>query len=232
MNRKRIDRGGLHAFLAVLAADLLVIAAFAHDFNKQACIMETRLHVRSFDSPLSPEDFRGIPRCPVIVVLDNLRSAFNVGSVFRTADCALVEKIITCGITAHPPNKKLDKTALGTLPIVPWEHKPTAVEAIAEMKSAGVRVVALETTNRSETLWNFRFPLPVCLVLGNEALGVSAPVLEAADDLVEIPMFGFKNSINVAAAFGIAMYEIQRQHWDFFRSKSRAHEHQAVESTS
>ncbi len=194
--------------------------------------METRLHVRSFDSSLSPGDFRSIPRCPVTAVLDNLRSAFNVGSIFRTADCALVEKIITCGITAHPPNQKLEKTALGTLPIVPWEHRPTAGEAVAEMQSAGVRVVALETTDRSETLWNFRFPLPVCLVLGNEALGVSAPVLEAADDLVEIPMFGFKNSINVASAFAIAMYEIQRQHWDFFRSKSRAHERAAVRPPS
>jgi tRNA G18 (ribose-2'-O)-methylase SpoU len=189
--------------------------------------METRFQVRSFDSPLAPEDFRNIPRCPVTVVLDDLRSAFNVGSIFRTADCGLVEKIITCGITAHPPNLKLEKTALGTPPFVPWEHRETAAGAVAELKSRGVRVVAMETTNRSRTLWETRFPLPVCLVLGNEALGVSAPVLDAADDLVEIPMFGFKNSINVAAAFAIALYEIQRQHWDFFRSKSRAHEHPA-----
>jgi 23S rRNA (guanosine2251-2'-O)-methyltransferase len=189
--------------------------------------METRFHVRSFDSPLEPADFAKIARCPVTVVLDNLRSAFNVGSIFRTADCSLVQKIITCGITAHPPNGKLEKTALGTLPIVPWEHRAAAAEAVAEMKSAGVRVVAMETTDQSETLWNFRFPLPVCLVFGNEALGVSSPALAAADDLVEIPMFGYKNSINVAAAFGIVMYEIQRQHWDFFESKRRAHEHSA-----
>jgi len=192
--------------------------------------METRFQVRSFDSSLSPEDFGRIPRCPVTVVLDNLRSAFNVGSIFRTADCALVEKIITCGITAHPPNKKLEKTALGTLPFVPWEHRDTAAEAITEIKSACVRVVAMETTNRSRTLWEYRFPFPVCLVLGNEALGVSGPGLEAADDLVEIPMFGFKNSINVAAAFAIVLYEIQRQHWDFFQSKARAHEHPALPS--
>jgi 23S rRNA (guanosine2251-2'-O)-methyltransferase len=194
--------------------------------------METRLHVRSFDSPLSTVDFGNIARCPVTVVLDNLRSAFNVGSIFRTADCSLVQKIITCGITAHPPNKKLDKTALGTLPVVPWEHRATAVEAIEMMKTAGVRIVAMETTDQSETLWDFRFPLPVCLVFGNEALGVSSPALAAAEDLVEIPMFGFKNSINVAAAFGIVMYEIQRQHWEFFRSKRRAHEHAAGSSPS
>jgi tRNA G18 (ribose-2'-O)-methylase SpoU len=177
--------------------------------------METRLHVRSFDSPLSTGDFGKIARCPVTVVLDNLRSAFNVGSIFRTADCSLVQKIITCGITAHPPNKKLDKTALGTLPIVPWEHHGGGGGRDDE---SGVRVVAMETTDQSETLWDFTFPMPVCLVFGNEALGVSSPALAAADDLVEIPMFGFKNSINVAAAFGIVMYEIQRQHWEFFRS--------------
>jgi 23S rRNA (guanosine2251-2'-O)-methyltransferase len=187
--------------------------------------METRFEVRSFDSPLSPEAFGRIPRCPVTVILDNLRSAFNVGSVFRTADCGLVEKVVTCGITAHPPNQKLEKTALGTPPFVPWEHRDSAADAIAVMKSAGVRVVAMETTNRSRTLWDYRFPLPVCLVLGNEALGVSGPALEAADDLVEIPMFGFKNSINVAAAFAVTLYEIQRQHWEFFRAKSRAHQH-------
>jgi 23S rRNA (guanosine2251-2'-O)-methyltransferase len=194
--------------------------------------METRFNVRSFDSRLSPEEFRQIPRCPVTVVLDNLRSAFNVGSIFRTADCGLVDRIITCGITAHPPNKKLEKTALGTLPFVPWEHRGTAEEAVAGLKTAGTRVVAMETTDRSRTLWEYRFPLPVCLIFGNEALGVSRPALEAADDVVEIPMFGYKNSVNVAAAFAVALYEIQRQHWDFFKSKTRSHEHPAPYETA
>ena len=180
--------------------------------------METKLKVRSFDSPLPPEEFRKMPRCPITAVLDNLRSAFNVGSIVRTADCARIEKIFHCGITAHPPNLKLEKTALGAMPYVPWEHRASVVEPVQEMKSKGVRIVALETTNRSRPIWETRFPLPVCLVLGNEALGVSAEALDLADEIVEIPMLGYKNSINVAVAFGIVVYEIQRQHWPIFYS--------------
>ena len=175
--------------------------------------METKLQVRSFDSPLSPEAFENVPRRPIYAILDNLRSAFNVGSIIRAADCALVEKVYLCGITAHPPHKKLDKTSLGALPYVPWEHRSTAEEAVAELKDRNIPVVALELTNRSRVLWEYRFPEPVGLVLGNEALGVSPKALALVDDIVEIPMLGYKNSINVAVAFGIAVYEIQRQQW-------------------
>jgi tRNA G18 (ribose-2'-O)-methylase SpoU len=158
----------------------------------------------------------------VTVILDNLRSAFNVGSVFRTADGALVEKVVTCGYTAHPPHAKLEKTALGTLASVPWEHRPSAADAARDMRGRGVPVVALETTSRSCPLWEFHFPLPVCLLLGNEALGVSPEALALADEIVEIPCFGYKNSINVAVAFGIAAAEIMRQHWNVYRGRERA----------
>jgi len=175
--------------------------------------METKLNVRSYDSSLSPEDFQGISRRPVWTILDNLRSAFNVGSIIRTADCALLEKIYMCGITAHPPHKKLDKTSLGALPFVPCEHKGTVGEAIEALKTKGIPIFALELTNRSQLIWEIDFPLPIALVLGNEALGVSPEALSLADEIVEIPMLGYKNSINVAVAFGIVVYEIQRQHW-------------------
>ena len=175
--------------------------------------METKLKVRSFDSSLSPEEFENITRCPIYAVLDNLRSAFNVGSIIRTADCALLEKIVFCGITAHPPHKKLDKTSLGSLPYVPNEHRQTVEEAIIEFKGKGIPVYALELTNRSHLIWDTPFPLPIALVLGNEALGVSQEALALADEIIEIPMLGFKNSINVAVAFGIVVHEIQRQHW-------------------
>jgi tRNA G18 (ribose-2'-O)-methylase SpoU len=175
--------------------------------------LEMNLLVRSFDSLLSPEDFLGLPRLPVHVILDNLRSAFNVGSIIRTADCARIEKVHFCGYTAHPPHQKLEKTALGTLPFVPWETHDSIMDVIDAMKKAKRHIIALETTNQSRDLWTYKFPLPCALILGNEALGVSGPALEAADELVEIPMMGFKNSINVAVAFGIAVYEIQRQNW-------------------
>ena len=176
--------------------------------------METKLRVRSFDSPLSPEAFGMLPRKPITVLLDNLRSAFNVGSIIRTADCARLEKIICCGITAHPPHKKLEKTTLGALEYITCEYRKTVMEAVLELKSRHIPVYALELTNRSRILWKTRFPLPLGLILGNEALGVSHEVLREADDIIEIPVLGFKNSMNVAVAFGIVLYEIQRQHWE------------------
>jgi len=175
--------------------------------------LETNLHVRSFDAKQSADDFLQLPRLPVSVILDNLRSAFNVGSIIRTADCVRAEKIHFCGYTAHPPHAKLEKTALGAMPYVPWEYHESATQVMEQIRGTGRPVIALETTNQSHGLWEYAFPLPCTLVLGNEALGVSGHVLEMADDIVEIPMMGFKNSVNVAVAFGIAVYEIQRQYW-------------------
>lgn len=194
--------------------------------------METKLNVRSFDSPFGPEEFKKIARRPVFAILENLRSAFNVGSIIRAADCALVQKVYLCGITAHPPHKKLEKTALGALSYVPSEYKSNAMDAVIELKEKGISVVALELTNRSRVIWEYRFPLPVGLVLGNEALGVSQEVLALVDEIIEIPMLGFKNSINVAVAFGIAVYEIQRQYWGRFPVESWVRSGEGVEEKS
>ena len=182
--------------------------------------METKLNVRSLDSPLPVETFQQIQRRPVYAVLDNLRSAFNVGSIIRTADCILLEKMYFCGYTAYPPHKKLDKTSLGALPYVPWDYQENGVDTVKKLKDEGVHVVSLETTNKSQLIWDYQFPLPVALVMGNEALGVSEEILKISDDIIEIPMLGFKNSINVAVAFGIAVYEIQRQYWEKFPNES------------
>ncbi len=176
--------------------------------------METRLQVKTFDSCLTPEDFSKCERLQVHVILDNLRSAFNVGSIIRTADCALAGSVTCTGITAHPPHKKLDKTCMGALPYVPVDYESSALNAVRMLKNQDIPIVALELTNKSTDIWDFKFPLPVGLVLGNEALGVSCEVLKQADHIIEIPMLGYKNSINVAVAFGIVLYEIQRQHWD------------------
>ena len=133
--------------------------------DQERICMETKIQVRSFDSSLSPEDFANIPRRPVYAILDNLRSAFNVGSIIRTADCALLERVYLCGITAHPPHKKLDKTSLGAMPYVPWTHKETLLEAVTEVRNLGARIVALELTNQSKVIWEHRFSLPTALVL-------------------------------------------------------------------
>ena len=176
--------------------------------------METNLTVRSIDSALSPEEFSKIPRRPVSVVLDNLRSAFNVGSIIRTADCARLDKVYCCGITAHPPHRKLEKTTLGSLNYVSCEYRKTVMEAVLELKADNLPVFALELTNKSRIIWETRFPRQLGLVLGNEALGISHEILREVDEIVEIPVMGYKNSMNVSVAFGIVMYEIQRQHWE------------------
>lgn len=183
--------------------------------------METKLHVLSCDSALDPETFRKVERRPVRVILEDLRSAFNVGSIIRTADCALVEKVVPCGITACPPHKKLEKTSLGAVDYVPVQYYSSAVEAVRASREDGYTVVALELTNRSTSIWDYQFPLPVSVVLGNEALGISEDVLSEADAIIEIPMLGFKNSINVATAFGICVYEIQRQYRDQYPCQQR-----------
>jgi tRNA G18 (ribose-2'-O)-methylase SpoU len=173
---------------------------------------ENNFQVKTHDSILTPEEFRKLPRHPITVILDNLRSAFNVGSIVRSADCARVQKVFFCGITAHPPNPKVIKTAMGALDYVPWEHCPATPEAVDRMKKQNITVVALEVTDISKPFYHLQYPAPVCLVAGNEALGVSREVLEMVDQIVEIPMWGFKNSVNVAVALGVVLFEVVRQY--------------------
>jgi len=175
---------------------------------------EIDFQVKTHDSSLSPAEFRKLPRHPITVILDNLRSAFNVGSIVRSADCARVQKVIFCGTTAHPPNPKVIKTAMGAMDYVPWEHCPATSEAVDRMKKQNITVVGLEVTDISKPFNQIQYPAPVCLVVGNEALGISREVLELVDQIVEIPMWGFKNSVNVAVAFGIVVFEVVRQYLD------------------
>ena len=172
---------------------------------------ETGFVVRTQDSPLSLDEYQKLPRHPVHLVLDNLRSAFNVGSIFRTGDTARIASISTCGYTAHPPHPKLEKTALGTVDCIPSRHFATTESAILELQQQGVSVLALETTSASTNYAESTFPKPVGLVLGNEALGIGRDVLELCDGLVQIPTFGFKNSLNVASAAAVVVFEILRQ---------------------
>jgi tRNA G18 (ribose-2'-O)-methylase SpoU len=173
--------------------------------------IETFYEVRSRDSSLPPEQFRLLPRNPIYIVLDNLRSAFNVGAIFRLADATRAGAVFTCGYTAHPPHHKLAQTALGTVDAVPWRHFSSTVDALQELKSQGVMIIGVETVigaRRYHTV-NYRFPL--ALIFGNEALGVSQPALRLCDEFIEIPVFGYKNSLNVATAAAVVLYEILRQ---------------------
>ncbi len=152
-----------------------------------------------------------IARAPLHVVLDNLRSAFNVGSIFRTADAGAVTHMHLCGMTAHPPHRKLEKTALGAFDYVPWTYYERNRDCLDALEAQGIPVVSIEVTEDAVPMTAFAWPQPVAIVLGNEVNGVNERVLRRSQAVVRIPMMGFKNSVNVATAFGIVLYDVLRR---------------------
>ena len=152
-----------------------------------------------------------LPRNPIHVVLDNLRSAFNVGSIFRTADAGAVAHMYLCGMTSYPPNKKLEKTALGAHDYVPWTQHKTTREAIEALNADGITCIAIEAIEGAASHIEFSWPRPVAIVFGNEVTGIAPETLGLCEATVQIPMHGYKNTINVATAYGVIQYEILRQ---------------------
>jgi tRNA G18 (ribose-2'-O)-methylase SpoU len=152
-----------------------------------------------------------VERFPIYGMLDNIRSLYNVGSMFRTSDGALVRKLFLCGHTPHPPRKEIEKTALGATETVPWEHFTSPDECLAAVRRERARVCVLEQTTSSIPYTAVRREdFPICLVVGNEIRGISPEVMAAADLAIEIPMYGTKQSLNAAVAFGIALFELVR----------------------
>ena len=152
----------------------------------------------------------------MIVILDNIRSLYNTGAFFRTADACRVEKLVLCGITPRPDQgrrqqKSIAKTALGAETAVPWEHEADTAVAVARAASAGYHVAAVETSPDAMDLYSWDPPRPVCLVFGHETQGVEAGVAARIDTHVRIPMFGVKRSLNVATAAGVVLYELLRR---------------------
>ncbi len=155
----------------------------------------------------SPEALAALPRHPVAVVLDNIRSAYNVGSIFRTADAARLDHVYVTGYTPTPEHVRVAKTALGAEHTVPWTHAPDALALLGRLRADGWTLAALEQTDASAAIASVepeRFPL--ALVLGNEVEGVRQAVLERCDLALEIPQWGAKHSLNVAVAFGVAAF--------------------------
>jgi 23S rRNA (guanosine2251-2'-O)-methyltransferase len=148
---------------------------------------------------------------PMVLVLDNIRSAFNVGSLFRTAETAGVAELITCGITAHPPHPKLQKTALGSTESVATRHFQDILAAIQALRKEGYTIVAMETTSLSKNYVDVQYPRKLAIVVGNEITGVDTRVMDLVDMIVEIPTYGLKNSLNVASAAPIMLFEVLRQ---------------------
>lgn len=147
------------------------------------------------------------------IILDNIRSAYNVGSIFRTADGTGCAKLHICGISPHPPNIKLEKTALGSLDTVSWCYENDTVKAIKKLTKQDIPVYSIELSPTSIDYRKVFFPSPVALVLGHEINGISHNVLKASDKIVHIPMRGSKSSLNVATVAGIIMYEAIRNYY-------------------
>ncbi|MGZ3839201.1 MAG: RNA methyltransferase [Flavisolibacter sp.] len=160
----------------------------------------------------SVQEFRESAKMPIVAVLENIRSAYNVGSVFRTADAFLLESIYICGYTAYPPHKEIKKTALGADETVRWKHFKTSKEAIAELKEEGYSVYAVEQAHNSISLEQFSTEgRKMAVVFGNEVTGVDQGTIEQCDGCIEIPQLGVKHSLNVSVAAGVVLWELVRR---------------------
>jgi tRNA G18 (ribose-2'-O)-methylase SpoU len=158
----------------------------------------------------SVDDFKEAKKTPIIIILDDIRSLNNIGSVFRTADAFLIEKIYLCGITATPPNKEINKTALGATETVIWEHAENVLEVIEKLKQDNVKVFAIEQVESAIFLQNFEITAnqKYALVFGNEVFGVSQKAVESCDGCIEIPQLGTKHSLNISVSAGIVIWDI------------------------
>ena len=150
-------------------------------------------------------------RAPIVGMLDNIRSLYNVGSIFRSSDGAFIRGLYLCGYTPTPPRKEIEKTALGATGTVPWRHFANPLDAVAAAREDGAKVCVLEQTTKSIPYHHIlRSDFPICLVVGNELTGISESIIDAADMAVEIPMFGAKQSLNAAVAYGIVLFDLLR----------------------
>lgn len=157
----------------------------------------------------SIEEFRKKEKSNIIIVLDNIRSAHNVGSVFRTADAFVVKSIHCCGITTVPPNRDLLKASLGSQESIEWKYFPATIESISDLKKSGFRIIGIEQLDKSIFLNKFQFNKTekIALVFGNEVHGLSDEILNQLDSAIEIPQFGTKHSFNISISAGIVLWE-------------------------
>jgi len=165
---------------------------------------------------LTTEQFKGVEKTPIIVILDNIRSLNNIGSVFRTSDAFLVEKIYLCGITAKPPHRDIHKTALGSTESVAWEYVEDTLELVHKLKSEDIEIASVEQAEHSIALHDFlpKKDKKIAIVLGNEVKGVQQEVVSASDYCIEIPQFGTKHSLNISVSYGVVL-------WDLFNKVKR-----------
>ena len=159
---------------------------------------------------LSVDGFKAVTKTPLIVILDNIRSLNNIGSVFRTSDAFRIEKIYLCGITATPPHKDIQKTALGSTESVDWDYTESTLELVKKLQSKDIQVLSIEQAENATMLNNFT-PKPnttYALVFGNEVKGVSQEVVSLSDEVIEIPQYGTKHSLNISVSCGVVLWDV------------------------
>ena len=159
---------------------------------------------------LEVSEFKAASKSPIIIILDNIRSLNNIGSVFRTSDAFLIEKIYLCGITAQPPHNDIRKTALGSTETVDWEYTDNTIEIVEKLKTEGVKVCSIEQAENATMLNNFKPQLNTkyAFVFGNEVKGVAQDVVNASDVVIEIPQFGTKHSLNISVSCGVVIWDV------------------------
>lgn len=171
-----------------------------------------KLHIKELNR-LTPEEFRQSDKYPIVVVLDNIRSLNNVGSIFRTGDALRVAEVILCGITATPPNNEIHKTALGAEETVAWRYFEKTEDAIDTLRAEGYTICSVEQVENSTMLTDFKTvkSAKYAFVMGNEVKGVQQSVIDKSDVCIEIPQFGTKHSFNVSVSAGIVLWEVFKQ---------------------
>ena len=161
-----------------------------------------------------PEIVKSIKKNPITIILDNVLDTYNVGSIFRLADAVAATEVILCGETLTPPNSRIKKASINTWQWVEWQYLSSATEAIAQLKmhNAQCKIIAVEQDARSKPFYAVTYELPLAIVVGHETNGVSKEVLDVADMIVEMPMWGINKSLNVMVSCGIILYEMMKQH--------------------
>lgn len=165
-----------------------------------------------FQATALASSYDGIDRLPVVVLLDQVRSLYNVGSFFRTCDAVRGTRLLLAGITATPPNTQIAKTALGAEATVPWEKCDDPIQALESLRAAGCQLAAVETSLRAVDVFDWQPVFPVCVVFGHEVNGIGPELLERCDTHVRIPTLGLKQSLNIATAGGVVLYELLRKY--------------------
>lgn len=163
--------------------------------------------------PVDPEEKKQLKKNPISIILDNVLDTYNVGSIFRLADAVAAQKVYLCGDTLSPPNSRIKKASINTTGWVNWSYEKSALVAMTKLKTLNpaLAIVAVEQDTRSKPFYDVRYDFPLAIVVGHETHGVSQEVLDMADAIVEIPMWGVNKSLNVMVSLGIVLYEIMKQ---------------------